>query len=113
MKQVKEIPGFVKTMVEADLPFPGVHGWMLQGEKQQAVVIEFTETVDVPEHAHDEQWEFVIAGTALLKREGTEQEYGPGENFFIPAGQPHAARVNAGYRALILFNAPDRYTAKG
>ena len=36
---------------------------------------------------------------------------GPAETFFVPAGTPHAASVRAGYRAVIVFNEPDRYQA--
>jgi uncharacterized RmlC-like cupin family protein len=43
---------------------------------------------------------------------GETVEYGPGDNFYIPAGLPHAAKVHAGYKALILFNEPGRYRAK-
>ena len=48
-----------------------------------------------------------------LRREGGVETIAAGDNFFVPAGQPHAATVHAGYRCLIVFNAPDRYVAKG
>ena len=44
-----------------------------------------------------------------LRRDGRTEIITAGENFFVPAGQPHAATVHAGYSALIVFNAPDRY----
>ena len=71
------------------------------------------EDLEVPEHVHAEQWEFCLAGTVLLRRWMGDEVFQAGDNFFIPAGLPHSATVHAGYRAMILFNAPDRYKAKG
>ena len=61
MKQVVSFPDFIMTLPEIDVPLPGARGWLLQGEGQQVAFLEFTETVDVPEHSHEEQWEFAIA----------------------------------------------------
>jgi quercetin dioxygenase-like cupin family protein len=99
-------------MTEADLPFPTATGWLVQGDREQVAFIEFSVATDVPEHSHEEQWEFVIAGRVVLHLGGADHKYRPGDNFFIPAGSPHSAKVGAGYRAMIVFNAPDRYRAK-
>ncbi len=107
-----DFPAFIKANPEVDFPFSGVRGWMIKSAHQQTVFVEFTETVEVPEHAHADQWEMVVAGRAELHREGGTEEFAPGENFFVPAGQLHAATVHAGYKALIVFDAPDRYRAK-
>jgi quercetin dioxygenase-like cupin family protein len=112
MKQVTSFPDFIETLPEIDVPFAGARGWLLQGEGQQVAFIEFSETLDVPEHSHEEQWEFTIAGSAVLHMQGESAEYTAGENFYIPAGVPHSARVQAGYKAVILFNAPQRYRAR-
>ncbi len=103
------IPEFLKTNPEIDLPLSGARGWLLQGEGQQAVVVEFDETVEVPEHDHSAQWEVVLAGQVELHRQDGTEIHETGESFFIPAGQPHSATVHAGYRALIFFDEPDRY----
>ncbi len=107
-----EFPAFIKTNPEVDFPFAGVRGWLIKSDRQQTVFVEFTETVEVPEHTHADQWEMVIAGKAELHREGATEIFGPGDNFFVPAGQPHAATVHEGYRAVIVFDAPDRYLAR-
>jgi quercetin dioxygenase-like cupin family protein len=109
---IDTFPDFVKQLTEAELPFPGAKAWLVQGDGQQIAFIEFSDSADVPEHSHEEQWEFVITGSVRLRLDGTEYEHGPGDNFFIPAGSPHSARVSAGYRAMIVFNAPDRYRSK-
>ena len=107
-----EFPGFIKSNPEVAFPFEGVRGWLISSERQQTVFVEFTENVEVPEHTHADQWEMVIAGKAELHREGASEIFGPGDNFFVPAGQPHAATVHEGYRAVIVFDAPDRYLAR-
>ena len=43
----KTIPAFLKKNPEIELPLPGVTGWLLQGERQQAVAVEFAETVEI------------------------------------------------------------------
>ena len=53
-----------------------------------------------------------LAGKVELRRGEVSTEYTAGENFFIPAGLPHAAKVHAGYKAMMIFNAPDRYVPK-
>jgi len=110
--RVTEIPEFLTDNPEIELPIPGARGWLLQGQRQQMVVVEFGETVEVPEHSHAEQWEFALTGTVELRREGRTEVITAGDNFFVPAGQVHGALVHAGYRGLIVFNEKDRYVAK-
>jgi quercetin dioxygenase-like cupin family protein len=112
MIRTTSIPDFVRSLPEADLPFEGVKGWVLQGGAQQVVFLEFTQDVEVPEHSHREQWEFALRGSVTLRMNGEETRFGPGESFFIPAGVPHAASVEAGYQAMIVFNEPERYRTK-
>ena len=112
MTSYQGIPGFLKENPEIDLPLAGARGWLLQGESQQAVCVEFDETVEVPQHDHAAQWEFALAGRVELRREGRTEVYEAGENFYIPAGQSHGATVHAGYRALIIFDEPHRYLPK-
>lgn len=113
MKLVTPFPDFIEALAEVDVPIEGVRGWMVQGSAQQVVFLQFDRTVEVPEHSHSEQWEFPLAGRAELRIHGETFEYGAGENFYIPAGVPHAATVHSGYRAMIVFNEPARYTPKG
>ena len=109
---IDQFPEFITGCTEIALPFQGARGWFLQGDGRQVAFIEFTDTVEVPEHSHKEQWELVLAGKARLRMEGDEKVYQAGDNFFIPAGVPHSATVEAGYKAVIFFNEPDRYSAR-
>lgn len=112
MLQRTSFPDFVKACPELELPFAGARGWLIQGADQQVAFLEFGETVAVPEHSHDEQWEFVVAGRVELRTGGEPSEHNVGDSFYIPAGVPHAATVHAGYKAIIIFNSPDRYKTK-
>lgn len=112
MIQEKLFPDFVKSCPEIELPFPGARGWLIQGTVQQVAFLEFFETVEVPEHSHGEQWEIVIAGRVELRIGGDAGEHTVGDQFYIASGVPHAATVHAGYKALIVFNSPDRYKTK-
>jgi quercetin dioxygenase-like cupin family protein len=105
----EKIPAFARSLPEIQLPFDGARGWLVQGQGQQVVFVEFDRTVEVPEHTHEDQWEFALAGRVELHRGGETQMYERGDNFFVPAGEPHAATVHAGYRAMIVFDAPARY----
>ena len=113
MPRMERFPEFVTSLPEVDLPFPGARGWLIQGDTAQVVFAEFTSPLEVPEHAHADQWEFVVSGRMELRMQGETRQYGPGDDFFIPAGVPHAATVQPGYRAVITFNEPGRYRLKG
>lgn len=112
MPDLERFPDFIRALPEVDLPFPGARGWLIGGTSQQVVFVEFSETLEVPDHQHEEQWELVLAGTVDLHCDGTTTRYQSGDSFEIPAGEPHGATVQAGYKALIVFNAPDRYAVK-
>lgn len=112
MADLERFPDFVQTLPEVDVPFEGARGWLLEGSAQQVVFMQFSETIEVPEHQHDDQWELALAGAVELDCGGTSRRYEGGESFFIPAGTPHSATVHAGYKALIVFNSPDRYKPK-
>jgi quercetin dioxygenase-like cupin family protein len=112
MSEIRAFPSFVTAFPEVAFPFPGVRGWLLQGGEQQVVFAEFSETIEVPEHSHAEQWEIVLSGSVQLRMGGEAREHKAGDSFAIPAGVPHAATVRAGYRAIIVFNERGRYARK-
>jgi quercetin dioxygenase-like cupin family protein len=113
MKMAKPFPEFVENLPELDLPIQGARGWMMQSDGQQVVFVEFAETVEVPAHSHSSQWEFALAGQVDLKLGGKTYTYTAGENFYIRPGIAHGATVHAGYKAMIVFDEPDRYKSKG
>ncbi len=111
MDEITGFPEFVTKLPEAALPFAGGNAWLIQGESSQVVFLKVDEALEVPEHAHQDQWEIVLGGSVVLCIGGKAQEYRAGDHFFIPAGVAHSAEVRAGYRAVIIFNEPGRYQA--
>jgi quercetin dioxygenase-like cupin family protein len=106
------LPAFLTNGPEIVLPVAGARGWLVEGGQRQVVLVEFAKDAEVPTHSHAAQWEIALAGRVELHRAGATEHYEAGAHFFVPAGQPHAATVHAGYRALIVFDEPDRYTLK-
>jgi quercetin dioxygenase-like cupin family protein len=113
MPDADDFPDFIKALPEIEVPYTGCRGHLIQGAGQQVVFVGFSRTTHVPEHSHAEQWELVVAGEVALKLEGAPRTYRTGDRFFIPAGVRHSAVVSAGYRAVMVFNSPDRYKRKG
>ena len=109
---MQDFPDFIQNLPEVELPIPGVRGWLIQSVNQQVIFVSFHETVEFPEHTHEEQWEIPLTGKVILHTGGTSTEYQPGDKFYIPAHVPHAATVFSGYMAIIIFNSPDRYKLK-
>jgi quercetin dioxygenase-like cupin family protein len=112
MTEPTEFPAFLRSLPEADLPFRDAKGWLMQGSGRQVVFIEFGTDCEVPTHSHAEQWEIVLAGRVVLNTEDDSTEYKRGDTFFIPAGVEHSATVHDGYKAVVIFNSPDRYRGK-
>ncbi len=107
-----DYPDMVKALPEADIPFKGVRGWILQGENQQAVFLEIEPVGQVSEHSHGAQFGVVIEGQMSLIIGGATRRYGKGDSYFIPAGVPHSAVFHTQFKAIDLFDEKHRYRAK-
>jgi len=105
-------PNIIQHLPEPDIPFPGLKSWLLQGEDQQVLFMQFEQDVEVPEHAHEAQWGVVLDGIMELTVEGKITTLRNGDSYFIRPGQKHSARIFAGYKDINLFDQPDRYRAK-
>ena len=110
--ELPEMPDFIMELPEIEIPIEGVTGRLLQAGSKQVVFTFFDRDVHIPEHTHAEQLEIVLEGEVELFSDGERKRYVKGERFFIPAGRPHSADVKKGYKALIVFNEPDRYSPK-
>lgn len=102
-------PDIVAKLPEADVHFPGVKVWLLQGPTASAIFVEAREDSEVPEHAHGAQWGVVVDGEMDFMIGGVTRTYRRGEEYFIPAGVRHAAKLRAGLRVIDFFDVPDRY----
>ena len=105
-------PEPIRNLPEVTIPFNGVKGYIVQGEKEQVVFMEFTRDVDVPEHTHEGQWEIVLEGKVDYCEEGKHHLYTQGDRFFVQPGKKHSAKVYAGYSCMMFFNQKDRYKKK-
>ena len=105
------LPDFITAFTGISLPLPegAVSTSAMRTEQGLAVFFTVHRDVTLPPHSHGDQWGTVLAGQLALTREGRTQVYAPGESYFIPAGQEHAASVPAGSVILDVFAEPDRY----
>jgi mannose-6-phosphate isomerase-like protein (cupin superfamily) len=107
-----EFAEFIRALPEADLPFPGLHGWLLQSELGQVLFMEAHVDVIVPEHSHGDQWGIVVDGRIDLTIGHDAHTFTSGDSYFIPKGTSHQAHIHAGFRAIDVFADRDRYRAR-
>lgn len=107
-----EYPEVIRQLPEADIPFLGVRGWILQGINRQVVFMDIEPVGEVSEHAHGEQWGVVIQGEMELTIAGQARVYRKGDSYHIPAGAPHSATFRTRVKAIDFFADRDRYKVK-
>jgi quercetin dioxygenase-like cupin family protein len=107
-----EYPEIITSLPQADIPFKGLQGWLLQGECQQLVFLEIEPIGKVSEHTHSAQFGVVLDGEMTLTIGGVAKTYRRGDAYFIPEGVSHSAEFPSKVFALDLFNEPERYRAK-
>ncbi|PTY02676.1 cupin domain-containing protein [Opitutaceae bacterium EW11] len=105
-------PGVVLKLPEADIPVPGLRAYLSQAVDHQVLFMQFSEDVEIPEHAHEAQWGIVLEGTIELTVEGRTQRFRKGDRYLIPAGAKHRARIEAGYADITYFDSPSRYRVR-
>lgn len=105
-------PEPVRDLPLADVALEGCTAYLSQADEHQVLFMHFSQDVEVPEHAHAAQWGVVLEGRITLNIAGAARTYGKGEHYFIPAGVPHSAHIQAGYADMTYFDQPDRYAAK-
>jgi quercetin dioxygenase-like cupin family protein len=105
-------PESIRNLPEADIPLKGIRAYLSQSENHQIIFMEFAEDVELPEHAHEDQWGIVLEGKIDLVIEGVKRTYTKGDRYFIPAGTKHSGKIYAGYADITFFNEKDRYKAK-
>ena len=105
-------PDPIVALPEADIPLDGVRAYLSQSEVHQIVFMEFSKDAIVPEHSHESQWAVVLEGRIDIVIGGEAKTLGKGDQYFIPAGVPHSAKVYAGYADVTFFNQKNRYSKK-
>ena len=105
-------PEVIISLPEADIPFKGIKGWLLQGEHNQTVYFEIEAVGDLPPHAHGTQWGIVVEGEMKLTIGGETKTYCKGDRYFIPEGIVHSATFEKKTWAIDFFADKDRYKIK-
>ncbi len=111
-KMSKIFPKIIVNLPEADVPLDGAKAYLSQSDEHQVIFLEFEKDVDLPEHSHEAQWEFVLNGKVNLWADGVKHIYKKGDSFFIPKGVKHSGKIYAGYTSIAFFNQKDRYKKK-
>ena len=107
-----EYPEVIRRLPEADIPFKGVRGWILQGLNHQVVFMDIEPVGEVAEHTHGEQWGVVIDGEMDLTIGGETRLCRKGDSYHIPAEVPHSATFRMRVKAIDFFTDKDRYRPK-
>jgi len=105
-------PDMIKGLPEADIPFDGVRGWLLQGPDHQLVFFDIAPIGEVPPHSHGAQWGIMVDGEMHLTIGGETRHIKTGDSYFIPSGVEHAATFVTRCRVIDFFEDVDRYRAK-
>src|SRR5262249_57775395 len=86
-------PKVISTLPQADIAFKGVEGWLSQAKDHQLVFMDIAPIGEVAPHAHGAQWGIVVDGAMELTIGGKNHTYPTGDNYFIPQGTGHPARL--------------------
>lgn len=105
-------PEPILNLPKADIPIKGIKANLSQGSDHQIIFMEFSEDVDLPEHAHESQWGIVLEGKIELVIDGEKSTYTKGDRYFIPKDIKHSGKIFAGYADMTYFNQKDRYGTK-
>jgi len=104
-------PDIIKNLPDADIPFDGVNGKILQGENNQAVFFVIDAIGIVPEHSHGAQWGIVFEGEMDLTIDGKTKTYTKGDHYYVPAGVKHSANFKKRTQLMDFFEDKHRYFA--
>ncbi len=108
----RDFPEIITGLPEVDIKFPGVRGWISQGDNHQIVFFEIESSAQVSEHSHNAQWGIVVEGEMELTIEGKTRVYRKGDDYFIPAQAKHSAKFLTKCRVIDFFNEKTRYKSK-
>ena len=112
MADEKVFPDLIKQLPEADLHFPGVRGWVFQGQTNQVAFFEISPLGDVEAHSHGAQWGVMLEGEMELTIAGVTRTYKKGDVYYIPSGAMHSGRFPKEMKSLDFFEDPDRYPVR-
>lgn len=109
---VATFPEPILNLPEAEIPLNGIKAYLSQGDNHQIIFMEFSEDVELPEHAHEGQWGIVLEGKIELTISGIRHTFTKGDRYYIPEGVKHSGKIYAGYADITYFDQRSRYKAK-
>ena len=95
-----------------DVPVEGVRGKLLQAANRQVVFFEIAPIGSIPLHTHGAQWGIVVEGEMDLTIGDETKTYRAGDSYYIAAGVEHGATFKTHFKAIDVFEEPDRYAAR-
>ncbi len=105
-------PEMIESLPDVDLPLEGVRAKLLQAADKQVVFFEIEPIGTVPMHQHGAQWGIVVEGEMELTIGEHTRTVRQGDSYYIPAGVPHGAVFKTHFKAIDVFDEPDRYRSK-
>jgi quercetin dioxygenase-like cupin family protein len=105
-------PEIIAHLPQADIPFNGVKGWLLQGEDHQVVFFEIDPIGEVAPHSHGAQWGVVLEGEMELAIGDQTRAYRKGDRYYIPGGVIHSAVFRTRTWVMDFFEDRNRYRPK-
>ncbi len=107
-----EYPKMITDLPEADIPFEGIRGFLVQSESQQLVFMDIASAGNVPEHSHSAQFGVVLDGEVTLTVGGVSTRYKKGDSYSIPSGVPHSAEFHSQVQMIDFFDENARFGVK-
>lgn len=105
-------PEMIKNLPDADIPFQGVNGKLLQHDQHQVVFFVIEAIGEVAEHSHGAQWGVVFEGEMDLTINGVTKTYTKGDHYFVPSGVKHSANFKKRTQLMDFFEDKNRYFTK-
>jgi len=105
-------PEMIKDLPDADIPFKGVHGKILQNDKHQVIFFIIEAIGEVAEHSHGAQWGVVFEGEMDLTINGVTKTYTKGDHYFVASGVKHSANFKKRTQLMDFFEDKNRYFPK-
>lgn len=105
-------PEMIESLPDVDVPVGGVRGKLLQSTDRQVVFFEIEPIGSIPLHTHGAQWGIVVEGEMDLTIGDETKTFRAGDSYYIPAGVEHGATFKTHFKAIDVFEEPDRYAAR-
>lgn len=105
-------PDMIESLPDVDVDVEGVRGKLLQSTDRQVVFFEIAPIGAIALHTHGAQWGIVVEGEMDLTIGSETKTYRAGDSYYIPAGVEHGATFKTHFKAIDVFEEPDRYSAR-